>query len=78
VIGLLDDFTILLISLALFTRLSEKVIKKKEARQQKEEVNSKPLEIIEGDYKVVDQSEKVVKAKEAMPANAHETQHHRT
>jgi hypothetical protein len=69
-LGLLDEFTILLISLAIFTKLSEKVIRKKVARQ--EEVNSKPLEIIEGDYKVVEQSEKAVKAKEAMPSNAHE------
>ncbi|MEI6045179.1 MAG: hypothetical protein WCS37_12580 [Chloroflexota bacterium] len=71
-LGLLDEFTILLLSLALFTYLSEKVLKRKMARQQEDVANSTPLEIIEGDYKVMDQMEKVVKTKEALPASAHE------
>lgn len=76
ILGLLDEFTILLLSLLLFTYLSDKAIQSKLARMRRE--NPEPeqsIEVIEGDYTIVSQREKVVKAKEATPADAHEIKH---
>lgn len=76
-LGILDEFTILLLSLLLFTWLSEKAIQRKLKHQHDEEtVNTAPSEIIEGDFTVVSQTEKVVRRKETTPANAHEVKHH--
>ena len=77
VAGLLDEFTILLLSLALFTYLSDKVIKRKDARQESKggATSVTALEVLEGEYQVIEQHAKAVKSKDAMPSDAHEVKH---
>jgi hypothetical protein len=76
VLGLLDEFTILLISLALFTWLSEKALKRREAREARNNPPvTRPSQIIEGDYEVLQLKAKPARAKETLPADAHEVKH---
>ncbi len=70
VLGLVDEFTILLLSLALFTYLSDKALKRWEARHPNKATTS--AQIIEGEYVVVAQTARPLKRKEAEPGNAHE------
>ncbi len=54
IIGLLDEFTVILLAMALFTSLVGRYLKRKEVRQEGPS-RSKPLEIIEGEYYVAEQ-----------------------
>lgn|SRR5689334_9659318 len=54
VLGLLDEFTIILLTMALFTYLVGRYLQRKNPR--KDEVTA-PLETIEGEYYVIDRKE---------------------
>jgi hypothetical protein len=71
VLGLIDEFTIALIGMALFTWLAEKALKRY-ATKHPHKTTEAPLQIIEGEYLVVAESFKPIKKKAAEPANAHE------
>ncbi len=60
VVGLLDEFTVILLTMALFTHLVGGYLRRKDANNGKKE---KPSEIIEGEYYVVESPTRQTKVK---------------